>query len=360
MATVPATSKITKNGEPVEAHVIYNAILNELENGSVPVLDAKNFNYYSRTLFADADLLDKFAHKLIVKIVDVYNESAAAWENKYKVFFRGRVPNNHGAEFYAQNLVPYQKQSDMMEDDPTGVGFLFGDHTDKNDYKSFIKVIDEPVTAFVTVWDEIKLASALTTPEGLNDFIQGVFRNLNNSKEVYLSERIKKLIRDYAENPLAPVLTLDKDLSTKEGIEEFLVEMQVLLDNFNEFSKNYNSMGIDMHSQGAHPVLITTARNKANIKIKQLANMFHKSEEEVTQYIFVVSEDTFPEGVTAILTDEEFINIRVRKDSLTFQPHEVYERKNYFNNLHLLAYTNEFRNAVVIKNPAGEEVEEGV
>lgn len=345
---VQATAKLTASGEPMERSSLFNAVraaANIDYNTTIPIVDATSVNHYSRVIAADASLLDEFTRVLITKVITLYVKSASAWDSPYKIFHKGPMPHGIGVEIMARNLIEAKEWGRAAGGD-NYVGELFKDHGD--DVVAQIQTIDQLIYFPITVWQGELLYNSIVTADGLSAFIEDIFTQLRNSKELYLYERVKKTVDDFVANPEAAKLTYEiSEVKDADSARELLVEAQATLGDFQFFSKEHNLQGVDMHSRNRTPVLITTPRIKAHIDINALAAMFNLEKENVSRYILLVDE--LPEGVQAILTSDEFINLRTRIDKVTEQYHPLAGRTNYFNLLQILVINNQFENTRIFK-----------
>lgn len=345
---IMATSGLTKSGQPMTRTSVFNAVRAAAGpdyNTTIPMVDATSVNHYSRVIAANTELLDEFTRVLITKVVALYVQSAESWDSTLRQFHAGPAPRGIGVEVMARNLIPVKNWRDAKDGDH--VGELFKDHGD--DLIAQVQTIDELKYFAITVWGEELLYNAITTDNGLNAFIEDIFSQLRNSKEVYLYERILKTIWDYVENPEAEKLVSYTNKITDEAsAKEFLVEAQATLGEFQFFSKDNNLQGVDMHSKGKTPVLITTPKVKAHIDINALAAMFNLEKENVSKYILLV--DSLPEDVQAILTTDKFIQLYDRIDAITEMYHPIMRRTNYFNLLQVLVVNNQFENTRIFKS----------
>lgn len=344
---VMATGQVTKSGSPMAYSSVFNAVKAAAGpdyNTTIPMVDASNVNHYSRIIAANDELLDEFTRVLITKVVALYVQSAGSWDSTLRKFHAGPMPKGIGIEVMARNLIPIKKWTDVMGGDV--VGELFKDHGDN--LVAQIQTIDERMIFSISVWGEELLYNSITSAEGLSAFIEDIFNQLRNSKEVYLYERIKKTIFDFVANPESAKLSVElPEVVDEATAKTFLVEAQATLGEFQFFSNTNNLQGVDMHSKGKNPVLITTPRMKARIDIDALAAMFNLEKENISQYILLVDE--LPEDVQAILTTDKFIQLYERTDKVTSQFNAVASRTNYFNTLQILVANNQFENARIFK-----------
>lgn len=318
----------------------------------IPALNDDNFRE-----FATGMSIPKFFnewHDALINRIGLTVLVRQAWNNPLKFLMRGTLEFGEAVEEIYVALIDAQKWEPETTEADAGLIFK----TEKPDvYAAFHKI--NRTDMYPASYSRTQVRKAFLNAKSLENFVLQIWEALHTSAELDEYLYMKQLIAVNDEQGLFHYVQADPT-----DLNELIVQVRTLANNYTFMSKKYNAMGVDQHAPKDNQVILISSELDAKIDVNVLASAFNIGKAEFLSRRIVLDDLGVDGALLALVSRDWYMVYDVLREMREMPNPRSLEIKYYYH-VHQIISTSRFQNATLfvstpVKTPDKVEIKNAV